>query len=561
MNTQDTHSDYSKKIFADVFSTLYTKRPYLLALALILLMTAIRLVFIGTNQLDLSSDEAQYWDWSRTWQLSYYSKGPLISWLIGFWTNIYGDTQFAVRLGAVVNSIIAQLIIFIGIATLFKRASLAFLALFVANSMPLFTASSILMTTDSPLLLCWLTAFFSLYYLSIKESRLAYFALFAAMALGCLAKYMMFAFLALAIPFLILLYYFKMIDFARIKKILLVMALGAVVGLLPIFIWNAQNNWVGFLHVSSLAGVTGKKAQQFFDLPAVPEFIGGQLGIATPWWFIIALLTALAYAKEVLAKRKDRDIFVNQAQNALSKELQDIDIFRQKLILISGFLPLMTAFFLWSFHTTIYANWPAMSYVSLILLAAMGLEKLLKSMHEMSVKKRKWFNIMLITSCVLPLIIYLTPFVPIPEILDPTLRLKGWNDLSIKLEELQNSFEDPEKVFYFSSRYDTTASLSFYSPKKERSYDSNFDNRLSQYDLWPSPADKGEEFLGYDALYISKKTYYPHTYFEEKLGTLFEKIEIIPYTTKHKSGRGEDFFIIKCYNYNGTWPKQLNNSY
>ncbi len=554
-NIQNTYTQEHKN-FAEKFYALVLQNPTKLAFFLILLMTSIRLIFIGTDQLDLSSDEAQYWDWSRTLQLSYYSKGPLISWIIGFWTNIFGDTQFAVRFGAVVNSIIAQLIIFIGVSKIFKRPTTGFLALFVANSMPLFTASSILMTTDSPLLLCWLTAFFSLYILSTRSSLAAYIALFLAMAFGCLAKYMMFAFLALAIPYLILLYFFKMIALSRILAICLSMALGSIAGLLPIFLWNAQNDWVGFLHVSSLAGVTGKKAQQFFDLPSVPEFIGGQLGIATPWWFILALFTAIVFAKFIYAEIKHSSF--NKVENAENTE--EISLFRQKTLLACGFLPLMSAFFLWSFHTTIYANWPAMTYVSLILLTAFGLEHCLSRLSEFTARKKKYISLMLLVSAALPFVIYLTPFFPLPEIIDPTLRLKGWNNLSIKLEEMQNSFEDPEKVFYFSSRYDTTASLSFYSPKQERSFDANFDNRLSQYDLWPNPSDN-KDFIGYDALYISKKTNLPHEYFQHHLGNLFEKIEIIPYVTKHKNGRGEDFLIIKCYNYNGTWPKQLNKSY
>src|SRR5690242_19866156 len=31
---------------------------------------------------DLSGDEAHYWDWSRQLDLSYYSKGPLVAWII-----------------------------------------------------------------------------------------------------------------------------------------------------------------------------------------------------------------------------------------------------------------------------------------------------------------------------------------------------------------------------------------------------------------------------------------------------------------------------------------------
>src|SRR5438045_4592691 len=33
--------------------------------------------------LDLAADEAHYWDWSRHLDWSYYSKGPLVAWIIG----------------------------------------------------------------------------------------------------------------------------------------------------------------------------------------------------------------------------------------------------------------------------------------------------------------------------------------------------------------------------------------------------------------------------------------------------------------------------------------------
>src|SRR4051794_41194416 len=51
--------------------------------------------------IDLSGDEAHYWDWSRQLDLSYYSKGPLVAYLIRASCAAFGaDTMPAVRLPA-----------------------------------------------------------------------------------------------------------------------------------------------------------------------------------------------------------------------------------------------------------------------------------------------------------------------------------------------------------------------------------------------------------------------------------------------------------------------------
>src|SRR5258708_312450 len=41
--------------------------------------------------IDLSGDEAQYWDWSRTLDWSYYSKGPLVAYIIRASCALCGD--------------------------------------------------------------------------------------------------------------------------------------------------------------------------------------------------------------------------------------------------------------------------------------------------------------------------------------------------------------------------------------------------------------------------------------------------------------------------------------
>ena len=54
----------------------------------------------------LVEDEAHYWEWSRRLDLSYYSKGPLVAYLIAGLTGVFGTSAFGIRLGAVILSLV-----------------------------------------------------------------------------------------------------------------------------------------------------------------------------------------------------------------------------------------------------------------------------------------------------------------------------------------------------------------------------------------------------------------------------------------------------------------------
>src|SRR6202008_4149195 len=62
---------------------------------------ALHLAYLYRCPLDLAPDEAHYWDWSRHLDWSYYSKGPLVAWLIRASCEVFGTTPAAVRLPAV----------------------------------------------------------------------------------------------------------------------------------------------------------------------------------------------------------------------------------------------------------------------------------------------------------------------------------------------------------------------------------------------------------------------------------------------------------------------------
>ena len=74
--------------------------PWLAVALLIAAMTAMRLVYAGL--LELRTDEAYYWTWSKESVLSFLDHPPGIAWSIRFGTAIFGDTNLGVRFGGIV---------------------------------------------------------------------------------------------------------------------------------------------------------------------------------------------------------------------------------------------------------------------------------------------------------------------------------------------------------------------------------------------------------------------------------------------------------------------------
>ncbi len=522
------------------------------ACGIIAISFLLRLWFVASGQLNLAQDEAQYWDWTRTLQLSYYSKGPLIAWIIHFWTGIFGNTELGVRMGALVNGTLAQMLLYYGIAHIFQRQRLAVLSLLVANTMPLALACGILMTTDNPLLVCWIAAFFSLYTLSINpHSGKAFLALLVAMALGNLAKYMMLAFFAVAIVYFFFLHRARLLPRGLISRAFLAMGIGTALGFLPILLWNMQNAWVGFLHVGTLAGVPALQGspKPFIRFDFFPEFMASQFGMANPWWMVFILFAGTLYARVAWASPVER---LKLLKHDPFLHVQSEAIVRQSALLSAAFWPLFLALTLWSFHTRIYANWTGMAFVAGIMLAAAGLERVWAnppSLKPIWAKLAPWWVVGGIT---LSLLVLISPMLPLPEKLNLTLRLKGWQSLGQEIARLSYDFPDPKKVFYFADHYDITAELAFYIPGQPKAYCADFGRRMSQYDIWGPPQEKE----GWSAIYVSKKDQVP-----AGLSTMFKTVTPLVFHSSHNGGPGRTFTLVLLEGYNGTWPESTTKSY
>src|SRR4051794_19909090 len=88
---------------------------------------------------DLSGDEAHYWDWSRKLDLSYYSKGPLVAYIIRASCTLVGrDVMWAVRLPALILAIGTGLVTYLLALKLFKSDRVALGAVLLNASVPMF---------------------------------------------------------------------------------------------------------------------------------------------------------------------------------------------------------------------------------------------------------------------------------------------------------------------------------------------------------------------------------------------------------------------------------------
>src|SRR5713226_5643493 len=126
----------------------------LLTVGLIFSSAGLRIAYLAYHcPLDLAPDEAHYWDWSRHLDWSYYSKGPLVAYLIragcelaGTWSRqLTGSEMLAVRLPAVVCGSLLLVSLYVLTVQVFGRERLAAAVVGIALTLPVIAAGSSLM--------------------------------------------------------------------------------------------------------------------------------------------------------------------------------------------------------------------------------------------------------------------------------------------------------------------------------------------------------------------------------------------------------------------------------
>jgi 4-amino-4-deoxy-L-arabinose transferase-like glycosyltransferase len=512
----------------------YTPRLDVIAFAIIAVSFAVRYWFVATGQLNLVQDEAQYWDWIRRPQLSYYSKGPLIAGIIAAWCKVFGSTELGVRFGSIIGMTAIQAALYVGVSRVWREYRLAVYVLFVAATMPLLNGLGILMTTDNPLIFCWTVAFFALAAATRNRpdqvpSNAPFAILGICLAVGILAKYMMLAFLALAVIHAAILHLRGQLPPRFWRRFLLASAVGTAVGMLPIILWNMQNDWVGFKHVAKLS--TGEPKPFTLRVGPFFEMLGAQIGLFAPWWFIFVVVGGWR------AVRKSFFGPIGSFDHAYRRDLQSALFF----------WPLWTAITFWALKSKTEANWTAVSFMGAAVLGGMAL----KAWWERPDRDRSTRMILAGGAAVVTLLIFASPLAPVPAEYNLTSRLKGWEGLGLEVRRLADTeFADPERVFFFSDKYDITAELAFYTPGQPITFCLwTADRRMNQYDIWPGP---GEAHAGWDAIMVRKR-YHDDT--QREVLDAFESVgPPIHFKSSFRGRPAREYTLHLCRGFRGIWP-------
>jgi len=260
-------------------------------LLLIALTLALRLFVLVASPLNLHGDEAQYWVWSQNLDWGYFSKPPLIAWVIASSTSIFGNAEWAIRLPSVFLHSVTAWIIFTTARRLFD-ARIGFWAACTYYFMPAVWLSSMIISTDVPLLLCWALALNAWVALREKPSWPRAIQLGLALGFGLLAKYAMFFFL----PILLLGVLFDTPTRKALLGTLGFASFGIAVALFtPNILWNLSNDFATVEHTAQNASLSGS----LLNPSELVSFLGDQFGVFGPVSFLL-LLGALFSGAKVL---------------------------------------------------------------------------------------------------------------------------------------------------------------------------------------------------------------------------------------------------------------------
>nr|WP_070961138.1 glycosyltransferase family 39 protein [Hyphomonas sp. Mor2] len=271
----------SKSVYSDSLGKL--------AIVIIAALLAMRLLLVVWSPLELYADEAQYWRWGQSLEWGYYSKPPMIAWVIHFSTALFGDSEAAIRIFAPLCHAVSAVFLLLLSRRLF--GPFAGLVTVVAYLfMPGIVLSSGVISTDGVLFPFWSIALYLFWRL--REDDLGWagtVALGAAIGAGFLSKYAMLYFaIGIALTSLIDRDTRRaVLSHKGIAALLIAAALFA-----PHMLWNAANDFKTVSHTVDNANLGG----QLFNLENLPKFLGDQMGVFGPVSFV-ALVAGLAFLR------------------------------------------------------------------------------------------------------------------------------------------------------------------------------------------------------------------------------------------------------------------------
>jgi len=479
-----------------------SRRCLLSVIGFFVVLTVVRLALLASGVLELSGDEAHYWEWSRRLDWCYYSKPPGVALLIRAGTLLFGDTELGVRFLAPVLSLLSSVVLYhLGKRLYDRRVGLV--AAVLLQLMPMVSAFGLGMTPDTLLIFFWLLSLYLLHRAWSIGAASDWLLLAVSLGLGLLSKY---AIVFLYVPaWLLLLTTRQGRERLRTPWPYLSFAL-SLLFFLPVIVWNSHHGWVMFRHDlghTKLAQGWGISPGDFLN------FLGGQLGAITPILCVLILY--------LLIRRRREDPFCFWLT-----------------------IPILAGFLLKSLQGKVQANWPLTAWLTGLVPLA---DFLVHHYRPLGINQKRLVSVGLIIPAAGTLFLhipFLTMNAPWPGQSHPLKKLLGWRQLGGTVTQVARNMNQP---FVFSDQYMTASELAFYVEGRPTTYCVDLGRRMNQYDLWPGL----DRLVGQEAIYVAGND------MRADLAGAFDRVEAEPMVTiSSKSGRPiKTFFVYRCYGFKG----------
>jgi 4-amino-4-deoxy-L-arabinose transferase-like glycosyltransferase len=420
---------------------------------------------------DLAGDESYYWEWGRHLDWGYFSKPPLIGWLMAAVRWITGNSEWGIRLAA----------LSFGTATLWFLQALAkrmagdraaLLTVLLTALTPANAALNLFFTIDAPLVLCWSAALLALWRcIEAPERSSRWLLLAVALGIGYLAKQMMLLF-----PVLMLVLFASTVEVRPLlrRPVLWGSLAISLLFLAPVLWWQQQHHWVTLGHMSHHFD-TAEHLGFIGWLTRFVSFPASQAGLFTPVTWVLLIACAFGGLWRWRA----------------------LDLVRRYLVIFSA--PALLVFFLLGLRQNVNPNWPAVFYLSAIVLLAVHLLQGWERNRRTARLALGVATAMTLLTYVLPVAIDVLGLSGDPK-LDPLARLRGWSEAGTRAGALLAAAPQPGRTFFLALGHrDNASQFAFYTPQHPPVYRWQPDGDLvSQYELWPSMHER----IGWDALIL-----------------------------------------------------------
>ena len=460
----------------------------------VFVLLAARILYVASDTIELSADEAYHWMWTKHPMFSYFSQPPLIACAQWMGTKVFGDTELGLRIfSPVVAAVLSVLLLrFMARET---DARTGFWLVCLVSAVPLLAVHATLFTVDSLSVFFWVATVLAGWRAAQAESTLRdWLWVGVCMGLSFLSKY------SGLLQLMCWMVFFALWAPARVQLRRPGFYCAVLVSLLlflPVLVWNFQHDWITVSPVANDAQLNEVGRATFLHIADFFAFIGGQALLWNPFWFVGAAWAAIALW------RQDR----NDAR---------------LIYFFSMGAPIFLIYLAYSLRRHIFPDWIAPCVLPLLCVMAVF-------WHKRFAPQARLIKFFLATGLGLglPMVVFTHDTNLLRKVIgrnvvrnfieksfldehDPMRRVRGWKQMALEVDaERQQLAKEGRPVFIVGGHYGMTSLLNFYLPEARVGLP---DRPLVYFRMLPEPKNQCHFWKSYgdrkgqNALYVEEST-------------------------------------------------------